>query len=539
MPTIKIKWNKEEFDVELEADSSVELFKMQVCSITRVPADRQKFLGFPGGMLKDTDDLPAKVAKLKPGAKITLMGTAEGGELKEPAEKTVFEEDLSPEEKARILKEKKAEVLPAGIRNLGNTCYMNSTLQCINAIPELRESANTFSLPPASQRDLDAVLTAQFRTVTHQLTQTTESIVPLQFVMALRERFPRFAEMRNDAYMQQDAEECLRGMLTVFAETLTTANGGNKVDELFGFQLNSKLKNLECDEEPPTETDELQRVLMCHLGTQTDPVTHIAQGVQVSLKEHIEKNSPVLGRNAQYEKTSSMASMPPYLVVQFARFGYKSANEWAGTSASKVKLIRKISFSHSLDLFDCASDDLKKKLSIGRVKKQEQEDAKLERERAEKLGITAKGASSTGAEPTPAAAPDDGDVEMKPVGEDATPAFGEVHDTGYYELFAVVSHKGRTADGGHYVGWVLNKKADGKELKDDRWTLFDDDDVSMHNWKDMVGLSTDLQGGKADTQIAYINFYRKVTVRDEGNVLGTKEPEAAPAPTAAGPPPSA
>ena len=40
--------------------------------------------------------------------KVQLVGTAEGGELKAPAAKTVFEEDLTPEEKARILKEKKA-----------------------------------------------------------------------------------------------------------------------------------------------------------------------------------------------------------------------------------------------------------------------------------------------------------------------------------------------------------------------------------------------------------------------------------------------
>ena len=37
--------------------------------------------------------------------------------------------------------------------------------------------------------------------------------------------------------------------------------------------------------------------------------------VQLSLKEHIEKQSPVLGRNAQYEKSSSIASLPPFLVV--------------------------------------------------------------------------------------------------------------------------------------------------------------------------------------------------------------------------------
>ena len=36
---------------------------------------------------------------------------------------------------------------------------------------------------------------------------------------------------------------------------------------------------------------------------------------------------------------------PLRLEVQFARFGYKGANEWAGTSASKVKLTRKCAFT--------------------------------------------------------------------------------------------------------------------------------------------------------------------------------------------------
>lgn len=504
MATVRIKWNAQEFDVPLEEGSTVELFKTQVWTLTKVPVDRQKFIGFPGGMLKDSDDLMSKVQKLKPGAKVQMLGTAEGDELKAPVEKVVFEEDLSPAEKARILKEKKAEVPPAGMKNLGNTCYMNATLQCLNRIVDLRQSLHSYTLPPPEERDVDSVLTMQFRNVTQQLGGTVDTITPLQFVMALRQRFPRFAEMQNGGYAQQDADECLRGILTVLANTLKSSSGtGNRIDELFGFQLQSKLKCLECDEEPPQSSSELQRAMICHLGTQTDPVSHIHQGVQLSLKEHIEKNSPNLGRNAQYEKTSAMASLPPYLLVQFARFGFKGANDWAGTSASKVKLIRRCAFQSSFDVFDCASTELKKKLSVGRVKKKDLDDAELEKARAEFLASSSSSAPAKGE-----------DVAMKPSEDvEMTVASTEEFDTGYYELIGIISHKGRTADGGHYVGWAKHKKADGKELKDDKWILFDDESVDFCNWKDMTGVSVDLCGGKADTQIAYINIYKKVTVR--------------------------
>lgn len=70
--------------------------------------------------------------------------------------------------------------------------------------------------------------------------------------------------------------------------------------------------------------------------------------------------------------------------------------------------------------------------------------------------------------------------------------------SGLYELYAVISHKGRSADSGHYVAWVKEGS---------KWLCYDDDTVYPVEEDEIKKLYGNSRGG-ADWHIAYILFYR-------------------------------
>ncbi|XAR67647.1 Ubiquitinyl hydrolase 1 [Bertholletia excelsa] len=475
MPTVSVKWQKETFPaVEIDTSQPPYVFKCQLYDLTGVPPERQKIM-VKGGLLKDDDDW-SKLG-VKEGQKLMMMGTADEV-VKAPEKAPVFMEDLPEDEQVVACGH------TAGLFNLGNTCYMNSTVQCLHSVPELKSALIKY---PQSGRsnDLDQsshLLTVATRDLFTELDKNVKPVAPMQFWTVLRKKYPQFGQLHNGTFMQQDAEECWTQLLYTLSQSLRSPGSSENLDtvkELFGIEL---LSRVHCEEsgEESSETESVY-ALKCHISQE---VNHLHEGLRHGLKSELEKASPSLGRSAIYLKDSRINGLPRYLTIQFVRFF------WKRESNQKAKILRKVDYPLELDVYDLCSDDLRKKLEAPRQI--------LRDEEGKKLGLRTGEKSSTSV---------DKDVKMTDAegslsggGESSKTQEGvvsdkEMHLTGVYDLVAVLTHKGRSADSGHYVAWI--KQENGK------WIQYDDDNPIPQREEDITKLS-----GGGDWHMAYICMYK-------------------------------
>lgn len=500
---------------------------------------------------------------LKAGQTIMMMGTpgSGGSGLVRPKDTIKFVEDMTEAEQAQ-----QVGATPAGLVNLGNTCYLNSTLQTLRSIPELQTALSKYSpsssglMAGMSQMDLAAQLSSLYK----QMGQTQDAFPPMNFLNALRVVFPQFAEKAKSAngFAQQDAEEAWSQIVQQLSQKVKVKDSADAPEASFvdRYMSGEFSSSMECDEEEARSAGEQAIVskdqfykLNCHIDGTTN---HLRDGILAALSEKLEKKSEILGRDATYTKKSKISRAPKYLTVHFVRFFWKRQTQ------KKAKIMRKVTFPQELDIVEFCSDELKKALipvrdKVREIRKDEEDIERArkrrkrnpeeaaadtaggsglpsEKEKKEKEEKAQEKALRDNKNPEPTADSDtvmgetyktDAEIDAekdaallaakKELNAIIDPALRDddgANQSGLYELRGVVTHQGASADSGHYTAYVkksapTDPKTGKKGEEDGNWWWFNDDKVSEVTLDKVEALA-----GGGESHSALILLYKAIAL---------------------------
>lgn len=107
--------------------------------------------------------------------------------------------------------------VPSGLKNLGNTCYVNSAVQVLSGLDQ------RFGLFEEARAKLDGLdpLAASFLSLLASLRKQDVAAWPLDFILKLRHKYAQYAEKNSHGvYIQHDVHEFWTTFMSYLGTTM-------------------------------------------------------------------------------------------------------------------------------------------------------------------------------------------------------------------------------------------------------------------------------------------------------------------------------
>ncbi|CCE61334.1 hypothetical protein TPHA_0A02510 [Tetrapisispora phaffii CBS 4417] len=490
-----IKHSGKLYPIFINNDTTLGELKTEVEKLTMVPHSRQKYM-VKGSLTDDTINNLSTI--FKQGSTVMLLGTPDADLISKPKKQSSFIEDLAPDQQMQKLND-----LPIGFQNMGNTCYMNSTLQALFRVDVLKDmilnyktEGNNISPEDELHHKIVIELKKCFETLDGK---KFKAVMPVVLLSVLRKCYPQFAERDSQSgfYKQQDAEE----LFTQLFQTLKIVFG-DKFNNNFEIEFRTTIKDTANENDVTVKENETDSKLQCHISGITN---FMKNGLLESLHETIEKRSDITGVNSTYSVDKEITKLPKYLTVQYVRFF------WKRSTNKKSKILRKVQFPFQLDVSDLltpeyAQEKIKVREELRVVEKDKLNDER-EIKRCKLNGDSLFDDADTSTEATAMTPKEKQEMETALIKsrkehwlEEYKKRFPKDLQAGenpscVYDLIGIITHQGANSESGHYQSFIRD------ENDEDKWYKFNDDKVSEYEKDKIEQLAG---GGESDSALILI-----------------------------------